>query len=510
MAQNWKRARADERITKRLEEVKNPEVIDYTREKSLDGISTNRAYRVNGAHLYLDILNISDMLAVTDKEGSECHKRTLRFLNLHYRAVARVLDECDSTRVDMANQRLHAVVAKPYDSADNAECTRVHRAVAIAQLLIDVLAETGDTDEKIPMARVRAGIDCGFALAVNNGRRGAREPLFLGQPANRAAKRAAGGAGNGIFLTNDARKAIGLKALAETALDSSPLAKEEVAASQKVANLNVNKDGILRDWKEDLKNNPIGKFEFSGHTPPYCDLDVDTLSASNSRRNDAMSIFADIDGFTSYVRKHIEEKPEDVVRALHVLRSELDAALDQDLWGIKIRFIGDCIHGLVVEGTAQTTDIEKTISTAIIAAGAMRSSFNLGLQRLEKEGIDIGGLGLAIGLEFGSMTATRLGVKGALVRCSVSRGVLGCEAEQKRCGGVETAIGSTAYESGNDAVRALFSDERIVANLDYDAAVEGLSNDGDKTARKMLEEAVLYVVPAQAAAIARPVRAHAQ
>ena len=37
------------------------------------------------------------------------------------------------------------------------------------------------------------GIDSGTALAVNNGRPGHREPLFFGQPANHAAKRAGGG-----------------------------------------------------------------------------------------------------------------------------------------------------------------------------------------------------------------------------------------------------------------------------------------------------------------------------
>ena len=43
------------------------------------------------------------------------------------------------------------------------------------------------------------------------------------------------------------------------------------------------------------------------------------------------------------------------------------------------------------------------------------------------------------------MNVTRLGVKGELVRCSASRGVLTAEKEQRRCAGTETAIGATAY-----------------------------------------------------------------
>src|SRR6185312_14680929 len=161
-------------------------------------------YRLHGAHLYADILNLVDMLNVTDVEGETCHRRTLRFLNLHYRAVHRILQRVDAIFVDFHNQRLHSVVAKPYDS----EVKRVQRAVAIGKLIIDVLAQTGE-DADHPAAKVRVGIDSGKALAVNNGRRGHREPLFLGEPANHAAKRAGGGRATGMYLTNRTRKGIG-------------------------------------------------------------------------------------------------------------------------------------------------------------------------------------------------------------------------------------------------------------------------------------------------------------
>lgn len=67
--------------------------------------------------------------------------------------------------------------------------------------------ETGDTNEKIPSASVRVGIDTGRALVVNNGRSGNREPLFFGRPANNAAKIAGHQNVVGIFLSNEARKA---------------------------------------------------------------------------------------------------------------------------------------------------------------------------------------------------------------------------------------------------------------------------------------------------------------
>src|SRR5260370_40391314 len=107
MAKNWKHARAAERIEKRLKEVAVAEILDYSRDMSLENIPRNKAYRTYGAHLYADILNLGDMLNCTETEGETCHKRTLRFLNQHYRAVDRILKECDVKRVDFANKRLH-------------------------------------------------------------------------------------------------------------------------------------------------------------------------------------------------------------------------------------------------------------------------------------------------------------------------------------------------------------------------------------------------------------------
>jgi class 3 adenylate cyclase len=479
-SRSWKKERAVERIASRIEELplKDIEIKEFVRETDLSELPRNVAYRVDGAHLYADVLNLVDMLNVTDVEGETCHRRTLRFLNLHYRAVHRILQRVDAIFVDFHNQRLHSVVAKPYDS----ELKRIQRAIAIGQLISDVLAQTGE-DADHPAAKVRVGIDSGRALAVNNGRRGHREPLFLGEPANHAAKRAGGGKTVGIFLTNKARAVLGLKKVENE--DTTALAAAEIKDCQDKAKLDVTADQIVKEWKDDLKNNPIGSFDFKGHTPPFSTLDIEELSVKNSRRQDAGTLYADLDGFTAYVTKNVgtDAAAKHVVRTLHVLRSELDAVLHADFAGRKVRFIGDCVHGLTVEGTAQTTDELETISNMTLCAGAMRSSFSLALGKLKENGTDASGLGLAIGFEYGPINVTRLGVKGELVRCSASRAVLSAEKEQCRCTGNETAIGPIAYEEGSEAVKSVFGSTRKRAGLNYDTAVEELSNKNDKAAR---------------------------
>lgn len=495
----WSQDRAAKRIQKKIESlsIDDIEIRNYVRDTDLGSLPNHVAYRVDGVHVYADILNLDEMLQVTQVEGETCHRRVLRFLNLQYRAAARILNNEDVLLIDFHNQRLHAVVAKPYGD----EAARVHKAIALAQLLIDVLALTGE-DADHPAAKLRVGIDSGEALAVNNGRRGHREPLFLGEPANQAAKRSCGGNDPGAYLTNRARNAVGLSTVKDE--NASSLTAAEIAVSQKAAPLTSTVDGVVKAWKADLDANPIGKFEFSGHTPPFADLDLETLSAKNSRRQDAATMYADIDGFTKYVAANIDddENAKHVVRSLRVLRSELDAVLHEDFKGRKVRFIGDCVHGLLVEGTAQTTDIEATISTMVLCAAGMRSSFDLAVAKLKEAGTDASSLGLQIGVEYGPTTATRLGIKGGLIRCSVSRATLAAEAEQARCTGSETAIGEVTYRGASQPVRDAFGSTRKRKGLDYATAVEEFAAKKDRTAavEKAVGLGASLLKPATAAA----------
>lgn len=151
---NLNKERAAKRIKAKIDalSLKNIEIKEYVRDTDLSNLKSTVAYRLDGVHLYADILNLTDLLNVTDTEGETCHRHTLRFLNLHYRAVHSILQRVDAIFVDFHNQRLHSVVSKPYDS----EVDRVHRAVAMGQLIIDVLARTGE-DADHPAAKIRIG-----------------------------------------------------------------------------------------------------------------------------------------------------------------------------------------------------------------------------------------------------------------------------------------------------------------------------------------------------------------
>lgn len=507
MAKTWNKDRAQAHIDKKIAEVVTVSIKDYGREKSLSNIAVNEAYRVDGAHMYADILNLDEMLNVTGVEGERCHQRTLRFLDLHYRAVTRILDRVDAKRVDFQNQRLHSLFVKPYNTEADAEKKRLQRAISTSQLIIDVLKETSDEEENLPAAKVRIGIDTGRALAVNNGRRGNREPLFLGDPANHAAKIAGKGRAAGIFLTNEARTVLGLERLEKP--ENSVLSSGFIKECQDAAALEVTAETIVKEWKDDLKARPIGAFTFYGHTPPLSTLVIEQLTPGNSRRQDAVSIYADISGFTAYVAAHIDVATEDVVRVLHVVRAEMERVLHTEFEGRRIRFIGDCMHGLLCEGTAQTTEAETTVTNATLLSGALRSSFELALERLAEKGYATGDLGLAIGFEYGPMTVTRLGLQGDRIRCSVSRGVLESESRQRDCYGDETAIGPEAVKVASAAVKKLFGTKNKTRDLDYNEAVEQLADDGDATA-KSARSSGFVAAPAIIRAMDQQIRPHCQ
>lgn len=489
----WNEDQVKSRIATRLKEVNNVVIKDYVRDTDLSGLGAGVAYRVDGVHLYVDIINIQELLETTTVDGERAHKRALRFLNNHYRAVRNILLEVDAIQVDFHNQRLHAVFAKPY----NDEAARVHKAVATAQLIRDVLSTIGkNEDDPLPAAKTRVGIDTGKALAVNNGRRSSREPLFLGNPANQAAKRAGYDTEvEGIFITNAARSVAGW----DTVLNdfSTALTDEQISKSKEKAALGLTVDKVVKAWETDLENNPIGKFEFTRHTPPYRDLDLELLSPRNSRRQEATSIYADIDNFTRYVADRIDDNAIDVVKTLHVLRSELDVVLHEDFAGKKVRFIGDCIHGLLIEGTAATTDDAETAKNALLCAAAMRSSFAVTLNELKADGVDVGDLGLAIGLEYGFIAVTRLGVKGEMIRCCISRSVLASEAEQQKCNGRQTAFGPKLEEHAPQQFRDLFGSSRKRSDFDYAAAEEALQPKDDS---KKASNSTPLLKPATAAA----------
>jgi class 3 adenylate cyclase len=359
-----------------------------------------------------------------------------------------VLADTDVFKIDQQNHRLHLLQFKPYDD----ERKRIASMVSVMRALHTLLAKVDALHGELSDAKVCVGVESGVALAVNNGTRGDRELLFLGPPANRAAKLLCDR--SGIFLGERAREVLGdgFEGRAEDALTSAQL-----DALDKRAGLGLDVERMLARWKEELSRTPLREVQFSRPTPPLSSLDIVTLTPANSRRFDGVAFMADIDGFTKFVAKRIEDNrgEAEAVQVLHVIRKELREVFN-DEGGRKVRYIGDCLQGAMLEGERQT-DAEKTVAVAMDIAARMRSSFAIIHEELpaSKE------LGLAIGVEYGPLTITRVGVKTNRDRVIAGRALMKAEEVQRECGSRDTGFGPVFRRKGDAVAKRIFESDGV-------------------------------------------------
>ncbi|MGP9820044.1 adenylate/guanylate cyclase domain-containing protein [Salinarimonas sp. NSM] len=434
---------------------------------SLIAIPPSKAVLVDGVHVYLQLLDYHDRLLELGRETEKAHQGALQLLHLHYSGCDRVIGELGAQRVDFHGPRLHAVVVAP--TGTQGERDRVLNAITLATSLKQVIEEAGArVSGGRYRTRVRVGIDTGQAVAVNSGRADEQEPLFLGNPANYAAK-LADGDDEGIFLSNRARAVLGLHRVGSIVEER----RHDIRNTLTIGGLTTPVlDRIVDEAKAAIEVAPAvpKTFTFHHHEPPLRTIRFGDLVPSNSIRMPLTSIFADIDGFTRYVETCITQgRVRELVSNLHVIRKELAAVLKEDFDGRKVRFIGDCIHGLLAEGTRTSTNEKESVRSAVFCAGGLRSSFNLCRQLLP----GIQNLGLAIGIELGPTPITRLGLRGDYsVRCATSRAVSMSEELQSGCEGTSTALGTAALSVAPDVIRRTFTTAGgKIQNLDYAAAV---------------------------------------
>lgn len=487
----WSKPRAEERIEKYLDSVPRTSVSVETFEKRYERfevaakaagspgytplmkIPPSQAVLVHGVHVYVQLTDYHSMIGDVSRDRNERHKRMLKFLHTHYSATDQVVIEYEAQRIDYHGPRLHAVIATPVGN-DN-EFDRIRRAIDFAMAVKRMIEVVGAKVLGGEFATgVRIGIDSGMAVAVNSGRGDEQEPLFLGNPANYAAK-LADGEEHGIYLSDRVRAVLGMaRAGSLVAERKSAYVQDAFGAPRFTRSMS---DSRIEMLSEDLRENiepqlRDAEFHFHRHQPPLSTIDYSLLRPSNTIHMHMLSIFADIDGFTAYVQRCIETgNVQELVSNLHVIRKELAAVLKSDFSGRKIRFIGDCLHGILAEGDRLATDAAATVETGVLCAGGMRSSFELCQRMLP--GID--GLGLAIGMEYGTTPVTRLGSRGDMsVRCATSRAVTESEKMQSKLGGKETGLGGRALSKAPFRIRKLFDNDGTASGLTY-AAVATLA-----------------------------------
>jgi class 3 adenylate cyclase len=462
---SWNEDRAKSRIREHMQTVPTVEgnvaldsarSLETVRKGGLMGrLPIRQAFVVEGAHLYGQLLDFDDLVTEGGNETEGSHRKLLRFLNMHYRVWDAIVDGDDGDRVDYHGARLHAVVTSPAGNP----AAQIARAVALARKLTEAAQKLGQI-HGFP-SRIRFGIDHGRCVAMTTGRAHEKDTLFLGRPANHAAKLSAASAEEGIFLTETAqqraKRGAVRKAAGRMTMDEAYV--REATQSYSFDRLDRTVAEVALDSTEPL-------FRFKRPSLPLSTVKFAELSPANSVRMGMASVFADIDGFTNFVDHAIlggSEKIRDAVRTVHVIREELNAVLKEDFGGKRVRFIGDCIHGCLGEGE-RVDDAAKSVRNAVLCANAMRSSFDLCLDAVRSGAV----IDLAVGIEYGPTPMTRLGYRGDdSVRCAASRATVDAERTQQSITGGGIRLGVVARNVADPAVRKIFSSGPLMS---FDAA----------------------------------------
>jgi class 3 adenylate cyclase len=447
---------------------------------ALIDIPRDRAIAVDAVHIYANLINYNEYRLEDGQETEFSHKQALAFLHLHYGATDRLIDDLGAKRVDFHSGRMHCVVVDPVDDPN----ARAIKAMEIAHRLQEFLDETNTkiADGKY-QAKLRIGIDMGPSIAINSGVGDEQEPLFLGNSANHAAHLAEKDDKEGIFYSETVAINLNMgnaptdeyepfRPLSESAY-SSIVANYQNAPGNFYSTLDtrdIQFDRLIKKWNVEISEQAsntggVAAFNFHVHQPPIVTIEFGDLSPGNSIRMSVGSIFADVTGYTRYIEScRSNNKAADAVRALHVIRGELSNVLSEDFGGRKVRYIGDCIHGLVSEGTVQHIDGEKTSVRALECAAAMQSSFQIIKDKLP--GIEQ--LGLAIGIDFGPTPISRIGIRGERsVRVASSRATIASQAAQDRCDSFELEIAENAFDLLPANFKYHFDEQRKIAGLDY-------------------------------------------
>jgi hypothetical protein len=384
----------------------------------LDRLSPATALVVDAVHVYVRLLNFDDQLLEQSRETEASHRRALSFLHFYYSALDRIVDDGGGVRVDFHAARLHFIVAEPAGPAFARE--RIERALAIVEALEEVAAAAPKRLQiAVPRAPLRVGVDLGPCIAIANDSGHEMDPVFLGTPTNLAAKLATGDEA-GVFLSEGVRAALGLPFSTGLGPQQAPISVRLNAqsAGRQIAQKAVD----LWEQTQVKLAESAPNFMFHRTSPPLANLKFSELRPSYSVRMEMAALFADIDQFTAYVDRALKQGAgAEVVRTMFVLREEQRAVLRQDMGAKRLRFIGDCVVGLIAEGDASETNAVRTIERAALCAAALHGSIDVCREEMR----EAEPLGLQIGIAYGATPMTRLGLRGdQSVRCrSATRAV---------------------------------------------------------------------------------------
>lgn len=427
---SWSEERSNERIKARDFDASEVTVSKLSRERNFENIGPKEAVETDSVHIYLDLVGFQAVVAEA-REDKYRQKRALRALNV----LHKMYDELNGLRTDAAiiqyqSHRVHGLVFKPYDD----EAKRAINSVAAAIDFLSFVPIFNEVfGEELGHTMTGAvGMAAGKTYIINIGRKGNRELLSLGGPASRGAKNTHGQ--NQItvceriyqLLPVDLKNLFQAKHHCERdVFIATGLTWEIKPDLQKQDFPEFSREKILRKTLEYKDAINLDDIDISGANEK---IDFDGLSDITVKRMDSLSMYADLDGFTSYMDGlKTPGDAKEMVRLFHGIRSELEQVMTCDYAdGLKVQQRGDCLLGNF-HTPSSIGDASKRSDLAVEAAVALASSMTLLNEYFKKpKRFD-----LQIGVSSGSAFFARVGKRGDRTAVTIGRSIDLAEALQQ-------------------------------------------------------------------------------
>lgn len=448
----WQYERSLKRIELHRDTIGEIEIEKLVREADLNQLLTETCCReIYSAHVYATVSNFSH-LASNTIYAEDDYKRLIQGVHIYQREVSRIVETkvFDGLRVHYQGPKLHAMFYRPIDNTEELVIRAFFLPLVIKDFVRSVFNPAFPVYDNFEIA---AGVDIGDVIGTRNGQRNDRELLFLGAPANYAAKVI--GTSGSLRITKNIYDALPeeLQDLCFEVGDNDyqihALKADELDELLDVYGFDWNREASEARVKEDKAAFPLKDIVYSSANTL---IDLDSLSIKNNKRVLAASLFADVTGFTAYIdeAESVDEQTEALL-VLHVIRKEMAAVIRNDFEGVRVQFQGDRAQGLY----HLPKDEEEGISTeAVEAAIGLQSSMEHTIKEALPEAVD---LHLAIGADLGITLASKLGTRSHRDRICIGEAVEAAAKNEERCSAQQIGISESVFDALPDRLSDLFA-----------------------------------------------------
>lgn len=450
---SWNYEDSKKRIEDHTDNMGEIEIMKLARESDLENLlSETKCREIYGAHVYFLISNFTRLASANASDEQE-YKRLIQAVHVYQREVARIVeddDKFDGLRVHFQGAKLHALFYRPIDDTDKI----AQKAFFLLLVLKDFIATVfNPAFEFYDDFEAAGGADIGDVIGTRNGSRNDRELLFLGAPANYAAK-----------IINDAGQLRITKELfdglpeelRDHCLEISGDVYQIKSLSKAVLDELLETYGISWDReasderiKEDKRRFPLKDIEYSSANAL---IEIDSLGITNNKRVLAASVFGDVAGFTAYIdAAETDEEKRTALRVLHAIRKEMATVVKTDFDGIRVQFQGDRVQGLYHLPKDEDSEIAEQ---AVEAAVGLQSSMEKSIKDVLADAAD---LKLSVGVDLDITLVSKLGTHAHRDRICLGKAVEDAASYEEKCEGGQIGISKRIYDGLPERLKTHFS-----------------------------------------------------